>query len=144
MSITFFGNYPGTQDDKGRIHIPSILSKLIGDEDLMMMAHWGDSLAAFPREHFEKMAERLQELSKDPTKMEQVRKIISGFFAGSFKSGKLLIPQELRNGYKLDKKIQIVGMLDHIEIWNQEDWQGEEKPREKTSVRDDLNDLGLL
>lgn len=140
----FFGNYLGTLDEKGRIHIPSAISRQIKDKGLMMVAPWGDCLAAFPRPFFEQLGERLRELSKDPANMDKVREIVSSTFAGTFKNGKLLIPQELRNGFKLDKKIQIVGMLDHIEIWNKADWENKDLPREKKSIRDDLNDLGLL
>ncbi len=140
----FFGNYQGTQDEKGRVHIPSILAKQVGDEDMMMVAQWGACLAAFPKPFFDQLAERLRELGKDASKIPVVRKIISGFFAGTFKNGKLLIPQEMRNDFNLDKKIQIVGMLDHIEIWNRPDWDKQDSLREMKSVRDDLNDLGLL
>lgn len=140
----FYGNYQGTLDDKGRVHIPSVLSKMVGDNKTLMIAQWGQCLAAFPKSSFEQMGERLLELSKDKKNREKVHRIVSNFFPGTIKSGKLLLPQELRNGFRLDKKLQIVGMLTHIEIWNQDFWSKKDAPRKPETVRDDLDEFGIL
>lgn len=140
----FFGNYTGTLDDKGRVHIPKVISQLVGDKKTVMIAKWGDCLAAFPPASFEKMGERLAELSKQEKYREMVHSIVSRFFPGTLKGGKLLIPQELRNGTKMEKKLQIVGMLDHIEIWNQSQWKKKDTRHKGRNVRDDLNKLGIL
>ncbi|MDH5542950.1 MAG: hypothetical protein OEY64_08300 [Nitrospinota bacterium] len=143
----FFGNYPGTLDEKGRVHIPSILGKELGDDDQMVVARWGECLAAFPMPFFEEMAKSLREeakLSKDPAKVRKARNIFAGSFAGTFKSGKLLIPQEIRTTFELEKKLQIVGMDNKIEIWNQSTWLEQEAPEDGSSLRDDLDEFGLL
>jgi len=140
----FFGNYPATLDDKGRVHIPSVINRQVGDDKTLMMAEWGNCLAAFPPASFEKMGERLAELSKQKKYRDIVHTTVSRFFPGTIKNGKLLIPQELRNGTKINKKLQIVGMLDHIEIWNQPEWQKKNKRRKGRNVRDDLDQLGIL
>ena len=142
----FFGNYPATLDDKGRVHIPSVINRQVGDDKTLMMAEWGNCLAAFPPASFEKMGERLAELSKQKKYRNIVHATVSRFFPGTIKNGKLLIPQELRNGTgtKIDKQLQIVGMLDHIEIWNSAEWQKSNKRRKGRNVRDDLDQLGIL
>ena len=140
----FFGNYPATLDDKGRVHIPGVINKQVGDDKTLMMAEWGNCLAAFPPASFEKMGERLAELSKQKKYRNIVHATVSRFFPGTIKNGKLLIPQELRNGTKINKQLQIVGMLDHIEIWNQPEWQKSNKRRKGRNVRDDLDQLGIL
>jgi MraZ protein len=131
-------------DDKGRVHIPKIINRQVGDNKTLMMAKWGNCLAAFPPASFEKMGERLAELSKQKKHREIVRTTVSHFFPGTIKNGKLLIPQELRNGSKIEKKLQIVGMLDHIEIWNQSEWLKKNARRKARNVRDDLDQLGIL
>ena len=140
----FFGNYPATLDDKGRVHIPKVINRLVGDNKTLMMAQWGNCLAAFPPASFEKMGERLAELSKQKKYRDIVHATVSRFFPGTIKNGKLLIPQELRNGTKINKKLQIVGMLDHIEIWNQPEWKKKITRRKGRNVRDDLDQLGIL
>ncbi|MFQ5431040.1 MAG: hypothetical protein ACE5EN_00875 [Nitrospinota bacterium] len=140
----FFGNYPATLDDKGRVHIPSVINRQVGDNKTLMMAEWGGCLAAFPPVSFEKMGERLAELSKQKKYRDIVHATVSRFFPGAIKNGKLLIPQELRNGTKINKKLQIVGMLDHIEIWNSAEWQKKNSRRKGRNVRDDLDQLGIL
>ncbi|GMT42724.1 MAG: transcriptional regulator MraZ [bacterium] len=141
----FFGNYPGTLDDKGRVHIPSIINKLVGDDKTLMIARWRHCLSAFPRESFEAMGQRLAEQSKQKENRAKVHRIVSNFFHGTIKNGKLLIPQELRRVFfELDKKVRIVGMIDHIEIWNQSDWERRDAEAPGVGIKDDLDDLEIL
>jgi len=135
------GNYQATLDEKGRIHIPSVIGKTIEDESLMV-SQWGDCIVAFPLIHYRELTQQLFELRKDPQKREQVGRVISQFFHGTFKSGKLLIPQPIRDKFKIDKQIQVIGQMDHLQIWNQSLWNEREELIEKTS-RDDLSDLGF-
>jgi len=140
----FYGNYPGSQDEKGRVHIPSVLARLVKDKDTLKIAKWRGCLAVFPSDSFERMAEMLAEKGRRKEYREKVHRIVASFFPAGIKNGKLLIPQELRNGVKLDKKVQIVGMLDHIEIWNQSDWQAKADRQAGRELPDDLDDLEIL
>jgi MraZ protein len=140
----FFGNYATSLDEKGRVHIPAVLAKQVGDNEIMMVSDWGQCIAAFPPASFEAMGKRLHELSRDPKLRDRVHRIVSSFFECTIKNGKLLIPQELRSLKKLEKKVSIVGMLEHIEIWNHGDWRNRETERGASGIRDDLNELGIL
>ncbi|MBI3793765.1 MAG: hypothetical protein HY280_03425 [Nitrospinae bacterium] len=140
----FFGNYPATLDEKGRVHIPSVLARDVGDNETVMVADWGKCLAAFPQKAFEEMGKVLMEQSKSKQHRERVHRIVSNFYPSVLKNGKLLVPQELRERKKLDRKISVVGMLTHIEIWNQKDWNEKDAGSRKKSIRDDLDELGIL
>ncbi len=140
----FFGNYAASLDEKGRVHVPAVLAKQVGDNETMMVADWGQCIAAFPPASFEEMGKRLHEQSRSKEHRERVHRIVSSFFECTIKNGKLLIPQELRSLKKLEKKVNIVGMLEHIEIWNHKDWGNRESERGANDIRDDLNELGIL
>ncbi len=140
------GSYQATLDEKGRLHIPSILGKQLGDDATLWVSPWGNSLAAFPTPHYDHLTEQLFELRKDPANREQVSRVVENFYQGTFKNGKLLIPQELREICDSEKKIQVVGQLDHLEIWSQAVWQNRKtlQERREKSSQDDLSDLGLI
>jgi MraZ protein len=142
----FFGNYPGTLDEKGRVHIPSIFAKQVKG-DFMVVLQWGEALAAFPGEQFERLANRLEEEakeSKDAKKLERARNIFQYSFSGTFKNGKLLVPQELRTVINHDNKLKIIGIKDKIEIWSEAVWLKQQKPVDGKTMRDGLDDFGLL
>ncbi|MEE8483397.1 MAG: hypothetical protein V3S46_02275 [Nitrospinota bacterium] len=144
MIFELSGNYPATLDEKGRIHIPSDIKTMLGGNKILRLSDWGACLVAYPEESFKTMSASLLELRKDKEKRKKANRIISQFFLCAIKNGKLLIPQQLREGIKLNKKIQVVGNTDHIQIWNQQDWVKQESEFGKTTIQDDLDELGLM
>jgi MraZ protein len=139
----FFGSYPAALDEKGRVHIPSIFAKDVGESETVMMADWGRCISAFPPAAFEEMGVRLLELSRDKRHREKVHRIVSSFYPSVIKNGKLLIPQELREKKKMGKRLAIVGMLRHVEIWDRAEWEERERGG-KTGIRGDLDALDIL
>jgi MraZ protein len=140
----FYGSYPATLDEKGRVHVPSVFAKDVGESETVMVADWGKCVAAFPPAAFEEMAKRFLELSKNKKHREKVHRIVSSFYESSIKNGTLLIPQKLRDDKKFGKKVAIVGMLNHMEIWDQRDWDEKDIGRKKTGIRGDLDALDIL
>ena len=144
MISVLSGNYSATLDEKGRVHIPSDMKAMLGNMKMLRLSDWGMCLVAYPEEAFRKMSESLLESRKDKAKRKSAAKIISGFFPCEIKNGKILIPQHMRAGLSLDRKIQVVGNLDHIQIWNQSDWQRQEAGFGESTMQDDLDGLGLM
>lgn len=138
----FSGKYSCTLDDKGRVHIPADIKKDMGGNKDLRIADRKKYLILFPPDYFERMGEELIKLRKDKKQANKVRKVFSSFYRSTIKNGKLLIPQEIRGNFKLEKKIQVVGAGDHIEIWNESDWMREEAGYEKEADLDDLDELG--
>lgn len=126
------------------MHIPSVLAKQVGDNETVMVADWGQCIAAFPPASFEEMGKRLHEQSRSKEHRERVHRIVSSFYPSTIKGGKLLIPQDLRAKKKLNKTVNVVGMLEHIEIWSHDDWRKKDSERGVRDIRDDLNELGIL
>ena len=41
------------------------------------------------------------------------------------KQGRVLLPESMRKRTALDKEVTLVGVRDHLEIWNRPDWEAE-------------------
>ena len=55
---------------------------------------------------------------------EKFREIIDSYYPIDVdKNGRMTIPQEIRESVGLDKKVVVVGMLDHMEIWDFEKYE---------------------
>ena len=81
--------------------------------------------------------------------MRRFRRVFSGgaFECSCDKHERILIPAPLRQYAELDKQIVLVGVLDHFEIWSQENWTAEnmdmEEDMQKEDVRSEIARLGL-
>jgi MraZ protein len=41
------------------------------------------------------------------------------------KQGRVLIPEKMRQRTALQKEVTLVGVRDHLEIWNRPEWEAE-------------------
>ncbi|MDJ0621351.1 MAG: division/cell wall cluster transcriptional repressor MraZ [Desulfocapsaceae bacterium] len=148
-----------TLDTKGRLSFPSrfrdVLRRL--DSDIMMITTWGNHLRAFTLEEWELLETKLleegreQKLLGDKEKQKNraraVRYVLSGVNECNLdKQGRLLLPQSLRNEAKLQKEVVLVGMINHVEIWDKDAWQAENPTSEEIldGFDEDLDDLGII
>lgn len=120
----FYGAHEHTLDDKSRITLPArfrdeweggvVLSKgLDANLDVYPKAAWSSSFEA-----------RLAEL--DPFSGE-ARRLKRFFYHGISvvdpdKQGRVVIPPLLARHANLSKDVMVIGVHDHLEIWNREVW----------------------
>ncbi len=122
------GSFPRLLDDKLRFAIPKPLRDAIGhpDECVLYLAPGTDgSLALYPEESFARMASRLEQGSSDGRDVAAFSRL---FYAQVQrieldKQGRLRLPIELANLAGLRKEIMLLGVRDHLEIWNREAWE---------------------
>ena len=131
------GTFHRTLDDKQRFAIPKRLRDGLGppDELAMYLAPGTDgSLALYPEAAFFQLAEQLGESS--PTGQD-VRTFSRLFYAQAQRldvdrQGRVRIPLELAQLADLDKEIVLLGVRDHLEIWDRGRWEaylGQTQPR---------------
>ncbi len=149
LNAAFSGVYPATVDDKGRIHVPSAISREVADDETMMLAIQSDgpheSLIAFTRPSYLAMLSDLMERGKaDRDQRRRLKELAERFYPSTIKSGKLLIPQEIRKSFKLNKNVQVAGAVDHIEIWDEAVWTAKNGNKGIRLMRVDLDELGIL
>ena len=120
----FMGEFRHNIDAKGRLIIPSKLREQCG-KSVVITRGFDGCLALYTQEGWNDYYQKLQTLPK--TKKEArnfVRIITSRASECEFdKLGRVNIPNVLRLEGKLEKECIIVGVGDHVEIWNQARWE---------------------
>jgi MraZ protein len=142
MEELFLGSYEHTLDAKGRVIIPAELRKGLGEEFFVTSGYDG-CIVAYPQKNMLQLAENMKQHSYNRS---DVRLVIRGFFSNARKVtfdklGRICIPQKLRDMAGINGKLVIVGAIDKVEIWSEENWslylqnsEGYEKAAEKLDI----------
>ena len=120
----FMGEYRHTVDSKGRLIIPAKFRELLGAEFVVTRGLDG-CLFVY---HMDSWGEYVEELKKLPLTDRNARLFKRFLIAGATtceldRQGRILLPVTLREFADIDKDVLLAGMLDHIEIWNEERWK---------------------
>ncbi|UCD11859.1 MAG: division/cell wall cluster transcriptional repressor MraZ [Nitrospinaceae bacterium] len=121
----FLGTYSITVDEKGRVTVPSklrgVLEKNYGPE--LVICQKGDYLLIFPEKEWAVNEENLSKLNAfDEDDRKKLRAYYSQAADCEIKSGKILIPANLREAAGLNKEAILVGMSRTFEIWDADRW----------------------
>jgi MraZ protein len=119
----FLGQYEHSIDEKGRMTIPARFREELGELAYITRA-FDQNLTVMPQLVFESLADRLSDLTvTDP----EVRLLQSLIFSNAARvefdrSGRILIPQYLRDGAGLQTAAVVVGQGKRFEIWSPDLW----------------------
>lgn len=122
------GTFHRTLDDKSRFAIPRPLRDALGPGEIatLYLAPGTDgSLEVYSEEAFERLAARL---ANGPSNDREVR-AFNRLFYGQVqrieldKQGRARLPAELAQLASLGKDVVLVGVRDHIEIWDLKRWE---------------------
>jgi MraZ protein len=123
------GTFPRTLDEKQRLAIPKRLrdGMASGTEmNFLFIAPGTDgSLALYTEESFTRIAEQLD---ASPPTGQDVRAFSRLFFSQAQRlevdrQGRIRIPPELIGLTGIGKEIVLVGVRDHLELWDRQRWQ---------------------
>jgi MraZ protein len=122
------GAYARAIDEKLRIAIPKHFRDRFAKSPrgrLFVAPGTDGSLAIYCEETFARLAERLAQAS--PTAAD-VRAFSRLFFAGAQaveidSQGRIRIPAELAQWARLGKEAMLIGVQDHLELWERASWQ---------------------
>ncbi len=122
---SFTGSYSYTLDAKGRVNIPSKMRKALNPaNDRTFVATRGADpcVVLYPVEVWNQIVEKLIGMNK--------RRALHRHYTRNFvrhaealqydQQGRIALPAELIDYAGIGKGAEIVGMLDHIEIWDPE------------------------
>jgi len=93
-----------------------------------MIAPWGKThLRAFPVPEWEAFENTLMTEGRKQKNLARLMRYVVGSVAecGLDKQGRVLVPPHLRTEANLQREIVLVGMLNHVEIWDKETWEEE-------------------
>ncbi len=125
--MLFTGKFRRSLDDKQRVAIPKRLRSLFesGGVDTCFVAPGTDgSLAIYTEESFTQLANRLSQAK--PTGQD-VRAFSRVFYAQAERvevdsQGRIRIPNELCALAGLTKEVVLIGVRDHLELWDASRW----------------------
>ena len=140
----FYGQKELVIDDKGRL----VLSSNYRDEfnDLTVYAAFGydNCIELFKTSDYQKKAEDIMKLSDFDL---QARKVKRTFLSNTFKlqldsHGRVLLPKILTDKTLNSKRVMVVGMYDHLEIWDYDVFIKSQAENDKSFAKDAQELLG--
>jgi MraZ protein len=142
----FIGEFRHNLDEKGRLAIPYKFRKRLA-EGCVATRGVDQCLEVYPINVWQKKAEKL---SKLPISQKDARSFVRLTFSGAMqldldKQGRITLPDFLRKYAKMNKKATVVGLYDHLEVWEETEWDKFRDKTEKQSadIVENLKDLGI-
>lgn len=119
----FIGRYYHALEQKGRLSIPAAFREKLGGQAILTLGFDG-CLFLFPLPNWQ---EALKGTANMPFTRKRSRDYIRWLTNSAVEvemdgQGRILVPAYLKERANLEKRVVVVGSLDRIEIWNQEDY----------------------
>ena len=123
-SVMFIGEYQHNLDAKGRIIVPVKFREELGDK-MIVTAGLDGNLLIYTTDQFQETAQKLMNLPMTNAKARQYRAHTLGKASDCDLDGqgRILIPANLIQAAGLKKNCVIVGLYDHVELWDKEVWE---------------------
>ncbi len=146
----FIGEYKHTLDDKGRIAIPAKLRySKVGEEEFWVATKGFDHcLFVYPKNEWSVIVnalnERLTLTKKDDRSF--LRMFVSPANEQAVdKQGRIALPLSLREYAGVQKDVVVLGAINRIEIWSEENWNKYREENEKSFdlLGEKIADIGL-
>ncbi len=120
------GEFKNTQDEKGRLSLPSKLRSELACDRLVITQGVDKCLWLFPPEQWKSLSGKLIEqtsLFHAKARLVQRRIIAPAQEIEVDKNGRIAIPQSLRDFAGLTKECVILGLTKYIEIWDADEYK---------------------
>jgi len=120
------GTYPRTLDDKKRLALPKRVRELLKEPAVLFVTPGPDqSLWVYTQEALERLAQKLDQAPAADAEARVFRRL---YFAQTEaidvdRSGRVLIPDRLLQFAALQHDVVMIGVRDHLELWDAERWQ---------------------
>jgi MraZ protein len=144
--VKYSGIYTNTLDEKGRISIPADLRECLDSSALILTKGLEHCVWVLPPDYWEKLSERIlnpQSLDMEEASSLHYRFIVPKQTAELDKSGRIAIPQSLRDFAALSRECSILGKGDYMEIWDVETYKAFEEASEM-KLRAAVKKMGSL
>ena len=133
----YFGSFAHNLDEKGRLMIPRKMREELGYKVYIMKGFEG-SLSLYNEERYQKLVEEFSRLSFNQSK---VRDYLRLQFASTYemdvdKLGRVQLPAALLTKYNISKEVLVLGIGDHIEVWDKAKYEEYEN-----SIRDNFESI---
>ena len=123
------GEYELTLDDKNRLSIPARLREQMPAEEyegsFYVVLGVNRVLSIYPDKYYQRIALAVAPRKAAPDEwlvFERINYALAGRVELD-RQGRLLIPEKSLRRVKLKEQVTLIGARDHLELWNQEDWE---------------------
>ncbi len=125
--MLFTGTYPRSLDDKQRLALPKRLRDALGsapNAPLYITPGTDGSLALYTEEAFTRLGQQLAQASP----VAQDTRAFSRLFYAQAEAvevdsqGRIRIPQQLGQLAGLQREVMLLGVRDHMELWDKSRW----------------------
>ena len=119
------GTHERTLDDKNRLALPKRVREVLGEAATLFVTPGPDkSLWIYTESELEKLAAKLDTAPATDGEARVFRRL---YFAQTEsvdldKSGRMLIPERLGKFAELNREVVLVGVRDHLELWDLARW----------------------
>ena len=119
----FLGRYEHAIDEKGRITIPVRYRELLANGAYVCQG-FDQNIMVLLAPDFEQLKERMNQISMTDMAARQLKRMLfsTADWCVIDRSGRLLLPQFLRNFAMLNNSAMVVGVGDYFEIWSPDLW----------------------
>jgi transcriptional regulator MraZ len=118
------GNHPARVDDKGRLKIPNGFRTLVESQygpELFVTSVTGEYVRLYPMAVWLEIERKLANVpSANPSKQRFLDRV--NFFGQALaldKQGRVLIPTLLREAAAMAGEVSVLGLQNHLAVWNQ-------------------------
>jgi MraZ protein len=118
------GNHPARIDAKGRIKVPNGFRAFIETQfgsEVFVTSVTGEHVRIYPMPVWLEIEKKLASVpSSNPSKMRFLDRVnFFGQMLGLDKQGRVLIPQLLRESAAMAGDVSVLGLQNHLAVWNQ-------------------------
>lgn len=124
----FRGRFEHTIDEKGRLAVPARFRDLVlagAESATLVITNSEHCLAAYPLNEWERLEKKVAELPQFDPKIAAFKRIFIGCAqeCSIDRSGRVLIPADLRRDAKIDQSCVIIGQITKFEVWSASRWE---------------------
>ena len=117
------GSYTARIDDKGRLKIPNAFKALVADQHgpgLFVTSLKGESVQIYPMPVWQALEQRVARMpSTHPARIKFLDRVNYFGQIGEFDvQGRVLIPARLREAAGMAGEVDVLGQVDHLDVWN--------------------------
>src|SRR5271156_6747074 len=120
------GTHPRTLDDKKRLVLPKRIREQVGDVTQLFVTPGPDqSLWIYTKDELERLSAKLDQTSATDAEARVFRRLFYAQMEGVEldRTGRVLIPDRLVKFASLQHEVVLIGVRDHLELWDAQRWQ---------------------
>jgi len=124
--MSFFGEFSYKLDEKGRLPVPPRFRAPL-QEGVFLAPGPDRCIDAYSVKEWQRFSEGIAAASSSPSKLRKLKRTVFGqaFPTAIDAQGRLSLPEPLRTYAGITAEAVVVGISDHLEIWDRLAWQTE-------------------